>query len=569
MTEILSDGEGSGRSGHTAVGKPSGSFETSRGRLTKTFLLPALHLIAYLSLSIFIVTLLDGYHAVSAASPRIAKGRKFKLRVSDVTSLISSALMVIRFFVSAWTGVVIWNCVFILLERQGLTLLQINRIVSFYLPPVPEHPETHRVVLLLLLVIPQQFISPILTGAVDWNPALEYSTLSQVKSGKALPSALTSWYYYSWGQENNYNNRCSSVRVAAAFSSMVWGGTSPDRHHCRHKMNSGSTPVGSVLLNATIPCIQIHSITFPHAPPENVISLVTNSAKNDNDSLSRIGDAPLSYFFGGNAVLFNPDNRERPLPPHDDKSLTMDYPTNFMQNGQMTAVVFIGGCTPFTGGIFGLAWSENKFEARDTNWCYSYAVVNFTAGVATSPTSTYISNDVVEADLVDKDMKLRPGPWVQEAMYLMPDVMSMVSNMNTTVFHTWKDLENYTSKLIRYSYQASWDMLFRLYDTNITKLNVEIYEPRLKASVSRSRVFSWVAVSSLMTLSASLLVFGGWKCERKRVVDGAVAALMTDPTGLLGSDCRWLTDLSYVVNGYEKIGKIRLEKANGGDYALI
>jgi hypothetical protein len=64
--------------------------------------------------------------------------------------------------------------------------------------------------------------------------------------------------------------------------------------------------------------------------------------------------------------------------------------------------------------------------------CFTYARVELTAGITASPSSTYISNTVVESNIDDRFTEIEPGAWVQEAMYLMADVMSAVSIANST-----------------------------------------------------------------------------------------------------------------------------------------
>jgi hypothetical protein len=483
--------------------------KTHHSRFVSTFLFPILHLTSCIALTSCMIGILDGYYAVSATSPRCIDGRGFKLRVSDITTLIAFALSVIKILVGAWTGMVMWNCVFILLESQRLNQPRIRRVLSLYLPPLPKGRVAYLVGLLLLLVVPQQLISPLLSGAVDWSAAFEgNTTVAHVKCGDLTATSSLLWYWYA----NSANDRRCSVRRVAAFASQAWDGTSPDRRHCRHNINSDSIPLNSRLLNATVPCIQIHSITFPDIPPSEIVFKITKDSINvHDDSLSRVDDAPLQYFHSGNAVLFDPDNRGQ-------AKFVSDYPPDFIHTGPMVAVVYIRGpridrwndeCSNLEGNIFGLMGSNNIFTPITSgNYfrCYSYAVVNFTAGVATSPTSAFISGRVVEADLLDMDMELRPGPWVQEAIYLMSDVMSMLSVMNVTSLNTWGDPKGYIDKLIRYSYQATWDMLFHSFDPKIIDLDVNVFEPRLRASVSRARVSLWLAISFILTLSVVLLV---------------------------------------------------------------
>lgn len=433
--------------------------ETSRSRLFKSINLPVLHLGSCLALSFCMVYVLDGYLAVPTESPRRVNGQ-FKLKVSDVTTIISAVLTIVKIIVGAWAGTIIWNCAFILLEKRGLTLPQVNRIMSFYVPPLPKSYTEGLVVLLLFLVIPQQLISPLLSGAVDWSPSFDYSTTLQSTAAGSPESNPLSWFWYYYITAD----RRGSVRRAAGMTTLAWGVSAPDRQHSRHVLNddpSRSIPINSTLYNAVVPCIQIHSITFPTAPPlELVFTIANNSVYNieeDPTRLSRAEEAPLRYGVMGNAVLFDPNDRPGlfdELPHHDDGTFVMDRPADYMHTGLMYAVIHLGvpgvdgpgvECAKFNTNIFGTT-SNNQWPTVDHgnyDWCATYAIVNLTAGIATSETSTYISGRVVETDLQNTDLDIRGGPWVKEAMYLMPDVMSNVAMMNTTSLYTWEDMEGY------------------------------------------------------------------------------------------------------------------------------
>jgi len=493
---------------------------------------------------------------------------------------------VIKLLVGAWTGTTIWNCIFMLLESTGMTMAQINRINTYYVPPFTRRRMGAVVALLLLLVVPQQFISPIITGSVGWKPGFEYNpTLAHVQAGNpdSRPTDWD-WYYYAtrW--------RRSFVRRAAAFASITWGETipAPDRSHCRHITTNGiGITVNSTLLNATMPCIHIHSITFPSTPVSTrVFELVRNAAFTKSDLISRVEEPPFLFLRDGNAVLFDPDDRPgffEKLPPQTKQAnsvvLHMARPSDYLHSGLLTAVVLINGstaadgsnCTKLRDSIFGARPFANVFaplEPNESNFydtvpCFTYAIVNLTAGVVTSPTSTFISSRVVEAD--NRDLDIRAAAWVQEAIYLLPDVMSTLTMMNTTALDTWDTLEQYIDRLVRYSYQATWDMLFRSFDVDTATLPVRIYEERLVADVSRRRVLAWLLVSLLLPLSSLLLVFSGTR-SRPIVLDGTVAALLTDPSPVL-NQVPDLARLSYVAKEDDSLGALQLRETKGG-YAL-
>jgi hypothetical protein len=530
---------------------------------------------------------LNGYHAVSPDSDRRANGH-YKLRVSDITTLISAALTVIKIIVGAWTGIILWNSVFILLERPGMQVNQVQQVLTFYIPPLRKTGSVLLVSILLLLVIPQQLISPLLSGALDWGYGWEFQRDAiQVQSGDPAASPINwFWYYYSsWV-------RAGTVRRAAAYASIAWDNSTLDRGHCRHIMNDlgGSaaskygSAVNSTAANVVMPCIRIDSIDFPSSPPSTEIwDLVHASIMNEgNDRLTRVEDAPLAYGTDGDGVLFDVNDRPSQhgnFPPQG--SFEMDVPSPYRKSGLMTAVILLTSLQPLNGknctdigdqSIFGPTRYNNIFSTKQSGnyyYCTTYAVVNLTAGIAVSPISTYVTPRVVEASINASQMEILPGPWVQEAMYLMPDVMSMFSQMNSTPLPTWGNLEDYTSKLIRYSYQGAWDALSRSYEPNTSSIPVHLYEPRQVAIVSHTRVYAWLAISLLVQVSCFVLLVGSRLLKRENILDGNLSALLTDPSALYEKMGERFNPSFIEPTISEKLGAIYLQREDEQGYRLI
>jgi hypothetical protein len=547
--------------------------------ITMFTLMPILHLVCCILLVLCMVYLLEGYLAALPSQPRYVDGH-LKMRVSDITTLISVALTLIKLLVGAWTGTILWNCIFTLLETSGLNLNQINRILSFYTPPFRRDASILFVALLLLLVVPQQFISPLLSGAVGWGDGFEFGQhMAQVEGGSTAASPLMwYWYWYSTANRRTY------VRRAAGYAAIAWSNSTTDRGHCRHIMDDDGMAINSSVLSVVMPCIQIQSITFPQTPPPaSLVNLTSDDIFNSNDSLSRDADPLLAYFIDGNLILFDPNDLPvyGDFPQRSNTSFEMDVPSPYLHSGTMIAIVMINGTVPLDGknctnlreNIFGLTTYNNIFSpVQSGNYyrCLTYAVVNFTAGVIVSPSSTYISSRVIESDQPASEMEIIAAPWVHEALYLMPDVMSTFSMMNSTPLATWENLENYTAQLIRYSYQAAWDMLSRSFEPNTTIIPARVYEQRQKAIVSHTRVYAWLAISLLSPCSCIILfVFKPRISARQAIKDGPIAAVRTDSSLVLDQKGCDLTDLLMLNSEVNKrVSTLNLRRNGDGDFTL-
>ncbi|KAK4172074.1 hypothetical protein QBC36DRAFT_294717 [Triangularia setosa] len=122
-------------------------------------------------------------------------------------------------------------------------------------------------------------------------------------------------------------------------------------------------------------------------------------------------------------------------------------------------------------------WAKGEVRPQQS---VTYHEINFTAGVINPAISTYVKQNVIEAD--DNDPRGRDmiqGPWVKEALYLTSDTMSCLAISNSTGISSWQSLENYTEAMIRLSYMVVWSLLQRSYEPNSTLLTVELYEARV------------------------------------------------------------------------------------------
>lgn len=71
------------------------------------------HISGCIALSLALVFWVNGYNAIDTASPRYF-GNKLRLRVSDVTTLVSAALNIIKALLASWSGMLWWRCAYML-----------------------------------------------------------------------------------------------------------------------------------------------------------------------------------------------------------------------------------------------------------------------------------------------------------------------------------------------------------------------------------------------------------------------------------------------------------------------
>lgn len=179
--------------------------------------------------------------------------------------------------------------------------------------------------------------------------------------------------------------------------------------------------------------------------------------------------------------------------------------------------------------------------------------VNFTAGVVRSPESVYISNHVIEATTAK--LPIEPAVFVTDALWMMPDVMRLVSQMNTSEMATWNNLTSYTEKLIRYSYIASWDSLNSFYGEETPDLAARKAASMLQASVSKLRVWLWVLGHLLVTVTAIMSLVAHSMYDLTYVVDYAAAAMVAKTQVKMekAPNLKKLGQMTHITEEYEKM----------------
>ncbi|KAJ3531940.1 hypothetical protein NM208_g8653 [Fusarium decemcellulare] len=499
-----------------------------------------MHLGACVAIALSITLAVHGYEALDDASATHAsyEGGKLILRVGDVTTIISAALVVVRLLVGSWTTLAVWACGHFMLSNASspsgpdnkaatIQTKEVRWMMRWKLPPwlrapfsLPASRRQWAISLALVMVTVQTFISPVLTGAVNWT-STPVSAPDVIVPVAAVDhrADFGNWKWFNYPYKTAIARK-PYLRTAAGYASMVWSdlsslspnGSSLTGNGCRHVV-SGQDSLGrnATLLNAVIPCIQIHSIDWYKAGDE--VSRAEWVYVADSSSLSLMDDPPSNYYNDGVTVVFDTvvgwnksqDWDHKPDPIVFSKKQTI---------GMMVKRVAkqTPACSALDPTIFGSVDHLGRYllewgDATNKN-CYFIGTVNFTAGVTVSTQSKYISDRVVEDQTPLGEVVFAEDPWVQEAVWLLPDLMTMIAVMNSTLLPTFDNIDGYVELLMRQAYLAAWDTYHDAFDGDQKD---EVYSAipsvsRQLADVSLARVFSWLAICAFMTLSGALLL---------------------------------------------------------------
>jgi len=472
-----------------------------------------------IALAVILALVINGFNAADRSTPRYING-KLQLRVSDITTLISAGLVVIKLLVTSWTAGAVWRCAVELTHstRVSLSPKQLSFMTRYKLPPwtrypfeLPKGSRSLVVTAILILVLPQQFIAPLLSGAVNWSPSLIPGG-APVLVNSTDPLAAAAYYYQYVAPVTYIDKRTQVYKMATGLASLPWSdgsttsknGTSLTGNGCRHVVNDDGLPPNSTLRSAIVPCIKFHGIAWATSNdqiPFNHTNTVFQK------TMSLINDSISHYNNPGHAVLFDPD-----LPWNNSQGSGLPPSTLF--SGTKVLALNIANtynCSQIGINNFGdINGDRRTFPQHIVGWalgtCYIFANVTFTAGVTNSPLSTYLSSRVVEDRTPINEVKFEPSIWTEQALWLLPDLMTMISLANSSQIPTWHNVDLYAENLIRQSYLAAWDSLHQTFDEGGVISEATQVEPRIQASVSYPRVFSWLTVSLLTSVGGVLLM---------------------------------------------------------------
>jgi hypothetical protein len=220
---------------------------TLADRVWAWYLLP-LHLISALAFTAIMVFVINNrnYPVCDNEDTWLHSLLNCGLAQSDVTSLISAALVLIRLVTSAWFTTSAWRGTYILLEKRGMTLAQMSNMVMFHWPGFSNglgSGYTWLTAAMFLLIIPAQLIAPLASGSVSWVPGLSYSAGPELE----IPTAHAGLYWQYFGLYIEHRSR-AVLRAAARSSTDL----AADSVACLQKPRSTGLPClisPSTLLN--------------------------------------------------------------------------------------------------------------------------------------------------------------------------------------------------------------------------------------------------------------------------------------------------------------------------------
>jgi hypothetical protein len=408
-----------------------------------------------------------------------------------------------------------------------------------------------------------QFSAPLLTGSVTWVPS------SRFIKGEALKNIYKSGDGDAWRGYRLYLEVVETMRLAgAAIADVAWGGDAGNTTAPAMKRvlpTAAYLSTGSILANVTVPYFAIRRLEWIKDPGTN---LTRNQLLN-----AVVGAGPTTPFFAaGPFMALIPDSVE--WGPSSDP--TFPSPTVVSETRVLVAMHTQNPspqpCTNRSGYLGMLPEDAGIYQQLSQNLnCLVYARVTYDAGSAYCAPCQISAPQLAQPEK-ETTLQLEADAMTSEALTLMPRLGTyMAIGGHSIIPNNHDNITEYVLELLPRSYAAAWTVLTTRIGESDLPLSSDVWisSPASKAIVLRWRVYTWVAMNVMLTLSGILSIVLQIGCEKQMVADTAMAALLLDTSRVLENDKRALCDLSKLTKEDSQIGTLKLTKKNGHRFVTL
>jgi hypothetical protein len=496
---------------------------------------------------------------------------QYTLLQTDVTTALSFAQTVMRFVGALWTVPTVWRCIYILLELESVSLAEINWMLTWSLPTARMGGQI-MVAIILLAAFPAQFSSPILTGSITWRSSRLLTNGTMSVGGISVSTDGPAFAQYWLIPPNAVD---TIIPRAVAIADIAWGGranTSSTPLPKRVLTSAQHVPLGSTLKNATTPYLIIDALDWIRDPK------VSHALFQDGHGRWFPQDFPLAQIFtpfsnwtDNPFVALVPDHNwwgivthQWPQPTIVSETRTMMLVADRILNATSTTTCsrnsgYLGYIPPEI--ILEADFQQGREPMPSFTICFAYANVTYRAGVVTCNNCNISAPMVLEMASDAVVPKLQPDVMTEDALRLAPKVAQSMLLGNFSAPNVWNDTDIFVREMLVRSYQAAWNALTDRFQAPSTSVEsrVEVPIQLSQALVAPWRIYLWVGLNFMLTLSGILFWIAQKRCKKPMVIDAGVAALLVNPVGVLDIAKRELNDLSILLDADSKaVGPMKL-----------
>jgi hypothetical protein len=493
---------------------------------------------------------------------------------TDIITVISVGVTLSRIFGGMWSAATLWRCLLILMEKKGMTLYEMQSLlrwqVSFHYHRTAERARIsahhgYIVAIILFALFPSQFTGPLLTGSISWS-----------QNHELVPSAsLLQNISVATGVDPLPDPTLERGEAWVADSLRYSLRSYPDIHE-RGVMKLAmegidNLPLNSRLANITLPYFSVKSIRWVANPVEELTETQLKSVW-ENEShwtpWNRNGTSVLP------ATMLIPDWWFEPYDPEKPVEASLIEEERLLASWIGGSIVECDGYEKTMGtlppgaGVYRSTRDRPPYDPGIGSayyMCFIFARVKYVAGAAEC-TSCRVSRSATV--LSDEELHPVPHALTRVALHFLPTVSALIAAVNASVPSTYNNFENYVSELLSRSYVAEWTNQNQRWGDNIASTSVEIAVEGSKADIERIRVYLWLSLNLLVSLSGLVFILLLRSYHQPLVVDPLLALILLDPTDLQHREGRALCNFSSFSREDERVGDFILKEDEYGHRKL-
>ncbi|CAE6491497.1 unnamed protein product [Rhizoctonia solani] len=439
---------------------------------------------------------------VSLAGGSSVPAARSHLLQSDVVTILSSAIILLRLALGAWSTTLCWRSALFLMERKGLNRSGLRWLIGAGVLTPPLYARdimTFLIGVTLLATLAANFVSPLLTGSISWVPSNQPAVFISESNGLKVSTVEFREFWTDYSRRDYLRELV--IQTSIGPINTAWG-RNVDKGALKRAVSFATgLELNSTITNVTVPHFVIHSLQWIKDPYESLTPDQRNFTQVVN-TMSRLGPTRDFPWTVGDAMLVPTTNWTSipdPLPGTVSETRLMLFyhswrRANFTSTDGQSGL-FISNNLPPDAGI-----------VQEEGRLYSLAWVTFSAGVSRCDNCRLSSPSTVQSDTA---LQLQEDKLTKEALALAPHVAAALVIANSSIPFPMNNVDNYVEALLVRSYSGAWNALSDYIGSLAVPLSSS-YRASLQvlgARVNRQRVFIWLALQLSATFFGVISIF--------------------------------------------------------------
>jgi hypothetical protein len=466
---------------------------------------------------------------------------------SDITTIVSLAATITRVAGGWWATGYIWRCIFVSMERGGISAKGVSQAISSSLPVLCHSTRKNNMVIIYIALFATfsiDYFSAALTGSFIWEAAdtripgrIPLTGITNGTGQDIYMSAADTMAFFGppeWQRQ--------IVAIGFAYAMVAWGifqsdsvvnGTEPSITFRRVIQGAQYIPTNSTLTKIMVPYLILDAFEWVR-DPDQVLT-----------------DEQISFLTPATYDGYNPfvTNGTGGLLPDREWGIGPSIPVSgnlYMPVSESRLFAFLIYFEPHEVGwsescpqnytidpgsqinLFTIAHIENQ-----TIPCFAIANVWYRAGVISCPNCRVISPSVVEAQA---PFTLFGDSFTSYALGMVPFLGTQLLLSNNTPPLNYGTRRNLVMGLTSLAYQTAWAAISDLFLLHLDNTTVQIALPTLRAKVIHRRVYLWVALHLWVLALGLLFTYVQSYCDHPWVEDPTMAVFWLDTRAVLTKD---------------------------------